>query len=885
LKFPSQWRTVAQRWGVYTRDFAVAEWTKMAVGAGFGVIGAILKQLLAGDQAFRTTFSTAWTKWLNRPWYRGIDSYIPLLAILAGIVGIALLVRILPFLSRVLKSWIFGIVSGLVFWWSVSFFVFFSRDSLFLFEQLRCSLCASIFFTLVSLSLRIGALERSTHIPKPVSFAIPKRNPNAASPDDKLLRLDADCPIREWDQDVLERAALVESLAITVLVSKAPVIAIQGPFGDGKSSVLHLLKRTLKPHAIVVPFSTWLPGSEQTLAIDLFSDIATECKKHYYLPQLRRRLLTYAKTLGGAISFLKSASDLLPSISQKDEIEEMGNVLNLLPRRIVVLLDEMDRLQKEELQVVLKILRGVPSFPNLSFVCAFAQKEVERILFDKKNEDSAEYFEKFFPVSFALPKQDAALLSRVLQSRLVAVFDDLKWFETAEEKKQFQDKLQETWDDTLRPLCTNLRKVALIVNDVTVAARRLVRDVNALDLVVIEILRRFFPTIYDLVWRNQSQFTESNLSWKTAFRSEDTLKRERTAFFDSLKSKLEETGQAKEVTDLLSRLFPAYATYVGGGFKLSLRRRTEDLGEGEKEKRIFHPDFFTNYFRYQVPEAMFGATELEAFINGMNAISSVQDCVKYFSDFFMAFPKQSPRREDFLRRIALSVGRFKDTQAEALAYGAAKHARDFVYDSIMFMVAEAGRAIVLVFEVAQRFSRSSKVQQILERSIADSTDDTFALRILTLSTETERNKILVDVSHVNPDALKRVFAERMERRYGPQVDISQVKITEGDRTAFVIWAQSSDKARSLEIDFWRRFIDNSRKRLAQAADFIFPFRRFLWETDPTPHVDLLFPTAEFKTLLEKLPSEEQLEASETEALDGLRKLISGEFKSGVPRDW
>jgi hypothetical protein len=282
---------------------------------------------------------------------------------------------------------------------------------------------------------------------------------------------------------------------------------------------------------------------------------------------------------------------------------------------------------------------------------------------------------------------------------------------------------------------------------------------------------------------------------------------------------------------------------------------------------------------------MFGATELEAFINGMNAISSVQDCVKYFSDFFMAFPKQSPRREDFLRRIALSVGRFKDTQAEALAYGAAKHARDFVYDSIMFMVAEAGRAIVLVFEVAQRFSRSSKVQQILERSIADSTDDTFALRILTLSTETERNKILVDVSHVNPDALKRVFAERMERRYGPQVDISQVKITEGDRTAFVIWAQSSDKARSLEIDFWRRFIDNSRKRLAQAADFIFPFRRFLWETDPTPHVDLLFPTAEFKTLLEKLPSEEQLEASETEALDGLRKLISGEFKSGVPRDW
>src|SRR5262249_31946324 len=160
-------------------------------------------------------------------------------------------------------------------------------------------------------------------------------------------KLDADCPIQEWEQDVLERAALVESIAATVIVSAAPVVAIQGAFGDGKSSILNLLKRTLEPHAIVVSFSTWLPGSDQTLAIEMFSDIATECKKRYYLPQMQRRLLAYARTLCGTVSVLKSASELLPSISQRDEIEEMGRALNRVPRRIVVLLDEIDRLQKE----------------------------------------------------------------------------------------------------------------------------------------------------------------------------------------------------------------------------------------------------------------------------------------------------------------------------------------------------------------------------------------------------------------------------------------------------------------------------------------------------------------------------------------------------------
>ncbi len=663
-------------------------------------------------------------------------------------------------------------------------------------------------------------------------------------------------------------------------------MAIQGPFGDGKSSVLNLLKRTLQPHAIVVAFSTWLPGSEQTLAIDMFSDIATECKKLYYLPQLRRRLLAYAKTVCGAVSFLKAVPELLPSISQREEIEEMGKALNLAPRRIVVLLDEMDRLEKEELQVVLKILRGVAFFPNLSYVCAFARAEVEKKLFGNQNTESREYFEKFFPVSFAVPKPDAGLLFRVLQSKLVAVFNDLNWFQTNEERKQFNEKLQQVWDETLIQLCTNLRKVAFIVNDVSVAARRLVREVNALDLVVIEVLRRFFPTVYESVWRNQSQFVESQMSWKTAFHSEDAIKRERTTFFDGpLKAKLAETGQSKEAGELLLWLFPAYAQYFGGAYKLTGRFQTTNLETAEKEKRIFHPDFFPLYFRYQVPEAMFSETELETFISGMNALSSVPDCIEYFSNFFMAIPKESPRREDFLHRIALSVDRLKDLQAEALAYAVAHHARDYVYDVIMFVVAEAGRALRIVFEVAQRFAKSSKVHEILERSIADSTDDTFALRILTLATDPERNKILLDFSHVNKDALKRVFAERMEHRYGPHADISEVKIAEGDRNAFVTWAKYSEKTREVEIQFWRQFIGNSRKRLAQAVDFIFPVRGVLWETDPTPHVELLFPITEFKKLLEKLPSEEQLDDNETEALDRLQRLISGEFKNGVPSDF
>jgi KAP-like P-loop domain-containing protein len=866
------------------REFIAKEWTKALIGAAIGVIGAILKELLADDDAFRAAVSEKWKALATHPGFAGLDSYLPLFAILVGILAIVLILKLLPFFIKALKSWIFGVVSGLVVWWAISFFFFFTQNSPLLFQQLKYAVFAAVFLTLVSIALRIRAVQASSRIPTSVSFALPTRGTKATQ-EDNLSKLDPDSPIEEWNQDVLERSALVESLATTVIVSKAPVVAIQGPFGDGKSSVLNLLKRTLEPHAIVISFSTWLPGSEQTLAIDMFNDVATECKKRYYLPQLRRRLLKYAKTVCGTVSFLKEIPELLPSISQREEIEEIGKALSRVPRRIVVLLDEMDRLEKDELQVLLKILRGVAFFPNLSYVCAFDRTEIEKKLFGKQNAESREYCEKFFPVSFAVPKPDAALLFRVLQSRLAAVFDDLNWFQTDAEKKQFTEKLQQVWDETLVQLCTNLRKIAFVVNDVSVAARRLVREVNAVDVVVIETLRRFFPGIYEVVWRNQLQFIESQISLKTPFRSEDSTKRERTAFFDALKPKLEDTGQSKEASELLVWLFPAYVQYLGGAYKLTGRLQTANLETAEKEKRIFHPDFFPLYFRYQVPETMFSETDLESFIKGMNSLSSLEDCITYFSNSFTAVPKGSPRREDFLHRVALSVERFKDLQAEALAYAVAHHARDYVYDVIMFVVAEAGRALVIIFEVAQRFVKSSKVQQVLERSIAESTDDTFALRMLTLSTEPERNKILLDFSHVNKNELTRVFAERMERRYGPHADISKVNIAEGDRSAFVVWAKSSDKSREIEIEFWRRLIGTSRKRLAQAVDFIFPVRGVLWESDPTPHVELLFPIAEFKNLLEKLQSGEELDDNETQALDRLQRLISGEFKNGVPRDW
>ena len=124
---------------------------------------------------------------------------------------------------------------------------------------------------------------------------------------------DPDAPIDSWNEDLLNRSAFVEMLALNILVSKPAVIMLRGSFGDGKSSVLRLLRLGIGERAIVVRFNSWLPNSQQTLVNDLFGDIAAEINRNYLIPGLRKRLRTLASILAGTAPQLKGLAELLPT--------------------------------------------------------------------------------------------------------------------------------------------------------------------------------------------------------------------------------------------------------------------------------------------------------------------------------------------------------------------------------------------------------------------------------------------------------------------------------------------------------------------------------------------------------------------------------------------
>jgi hypothetical protein len=94
-------------------------------------------------------------------------------------------------------------------------------------------------------------------------------------------------------------------------------------------------------------------------------------------------------------------------------------------------------MEKEEITTLLKVIRGIATLPNLSFVCAGSLETMVKIV-----EKDYEYFEKFFPEVIAVPEPDPAALRRTGAERLVAAFASCDWFETNIEAEEFKKRIE-----------------------------------------------------------------------------------------------------------------------------------------------------------------------------------------------------------------------------------------------------------------------------------------------------------------------------------------------------------------------------------------------------------------------------------------------------------
>jgi len=857
-KLGTWWRSTGRR-------FVLAQWARLVAGAAFGCVIAAFIHLFAQDSAFSLQMEQWRAKLPAQRLFDGIAAYKRELLTLCVVLAAGMAVWIVGPLKRYIRAWWAAMTSLTA---PTSAILVISILELRPGDPVREFGVPILLIALLGCELwRVHAVRSSEYARSLPKLIIPTQKRGTSAQDSWTLT-SSDDPIVDWEHDIIGRASVVEVLAEHIFVQRTPIVELDGELGDGKSSVLNLLRRAIEGHAIIVSFSAWLPGSHETLALDLFRDIATECRRAFYMPEVRKASSAYARIIAGSVSYLAGLKEMFPAQSQVEEIEEIREVLGRVPVPIVVLLDEVDRMQRDELFVLFKILRGASSMPNVTFVCAFSEAEVRKTLSDVSND----YFEKFFPVSVSLANPDPKMLGMLFQNRINAAATSGNWFVGTDSKK-FPELLQYTWDESLSRICTNLRKLRLLLNDATTAARPIAGEVNTLDLIGIEAMQRFEPEIHRLIRKNSSFLTNTDDSWSKGVFAEREKDSEAADFCTRLEAAVGKSTNPSATRVVLDLLFPRWSGRKGErsrhAFKRSLRS-----GDDETEKRICSAEYFFIYFRAALPEEMYSEAELSRIITRLNQAKTDGELLQIFTEELFTLPKGHPRREDFLWKIGRSLPtRLTDEAAEGMAYAAAIRASDYAYD--IMNIGEAARALNIVYEAAQKMSSTPKAQSILVGAMKRVTDDTFAIRLLEFTEHQDRNKVLINFNHIDPQLVRATFLERMRDRYGRAVDAPGINISQGDWRAFRFWSENSDSDREVERDFWRRFIGSSRKRLAQALGFLFP-TGYSWSEDPRKLIDNLFPILEAQNLIETVV-DDGLDQLESNHIKRFEEMLGGKW--------
>lgn len=219
------------------------------------------------------------------------------------------------------------------------------------------------------------------------------------------LQFLADEEIGRETDDLLSNESQAKSFAETVLASGAHaglVFGVDGPWGVGKTSFINLAERYWEQAAdkvIVCRFEPLRYASEPDLADRLIRDLSAAIQSKVFAPEFRPAASRYSRLIKGKadVSFLGFKLSLEPSQETVDELlDDIDEVLRRIGRRVIVVIDDLDRLDAKTVNNVLFATRRTFKLSQATYVLCYDTE----VLAGGKEEGSRarEFLEKFVTV-------------------------------------------------------------------------------------------------------------------------------------------------------------------------------------------------------------------------------------------------------------------------------------------------------------------------------------------------------------------------------------------------------------------------------------------------------------------------------------------------------
>ncbi|MDU6816687.1 MAG: P-loop NTPase fold protein [Veillonella sp.] len=426
------------------------------------------------------------------------------------------------------------------------------------------------------------------------------------------MSYDSDKPIKSSKQDLLGRTTFSKQLGEAIYgydANDGLVIGLYGKWGTGKTSILNLvineineLSKKSDDKPIIVKFAPWNYTDKDNLISLFFRVLKNKLdrdKGEEKGKKIGKALTDYSDALdalslvpmvgsGLAILLKTIAKAQGAELSKEVDLDVTRNhleeVLSETHQKIIVIIDDIDRLTNSQIRDIFQLVKQVGNFPNIIYVLSMDRDVVCRALASVHNINGAEYLEKIIQIPFEIPVLMKSKLQEIFLAKLDNTVNGISNSITWD-----QIYWSEVFTNCIEPYIKTLRDVNRVINTFQFRYRLLYEETALEDMVALTTIEVLEPQLYQWIGNNKDLFCS------TSIHSYQSMYRDKKDYHNLICNELESLGiNVDQAIKFLSTLFPIFADDI---YDRNIRCISSNIRE---VMRATLEDRFDSYFIFDL---------------------------------------------------------------------------------------------------------------------------------------------------------------------------------------------------------------------------------------------------------------------------------------------
>ncbi len=218
-----------------------------------------------------------------------------------------------------------------------------------------------------------------------------------------------DGAIKHKEQDILDYSdkaqIAAEDLKRFDVSEHSWSIGVTGKWGSGKTSYINLILENLPPKEYdIIKFNPRGSKDVSTIQEDALNLLSEKLKVYYIgLSSLFKDYIN-ALQLIDSTGWIEKAFSVYRHSDAGNKKNRLNEALKNLPKKVVFVIDDFDRLMREEVIEVLKLLDNNADFSNIIYITAYDKDYVEKQFAEVNvSQDNCFFVDKFFNVEWNVP--------------------------------------------------------------------------------------------------------------------------------------------------------------------------------------------------------------------------------------------------------------------------------------------------------------------------------------------------------------------------------------------------------------------------------------------------------------------------------------------------